>query len=171
MLAAILGAGFGALVGARFGLSACLPAYLYLAALAPPLAVADATTRRLPNRILLPAYPIGAALLAFAAWRVGETSALWRAVTAGTVLYVVFLAVALAAPGALGFGDVKLSGLVGGFLGFLGWSTLLRGMTIAFVSAAVYVVTRAVAWHRLSGQALPLGPALLFGTLLAVVLS
>ncbi len=37
---------------------------------------------------------------------------------------------------------MKLSGLVGDYLGFLGWSALLRGMTIAFVSAAAYVLVR-----------------------------
>jgi leader peptidase (prepilin peptidase) / N-methyltransferase len=172
LLAAILSAGFGALDGARFGLSASLPAYLYLAALAPLLGVADATAKRLPNRVLLPAYPIAAALLAFAAWQAGETSALWRAVAAGTVLYALFLAVALAAAsGSLGFGDVKLSGLVGGYLGFLGWDTLLHGMTIAFASAAVFVVVRRLVRRGLHDQLLPLGPALLFGTLVAVIAS
>lgn len=106
-LVAILGATFGSLVGARFGLSARLPAYLYLAAIAPALGAADATAHRLPNRVLLPAYPIAAVLLAFAAWQLGDASPLWRALAAGTLLFTVFLAVALvAAPGSLGFGDV-----------------------------------------------------------------
>ena len=171
-LIAILAAAFGSLVGARFGLTAGLPAYLYLAAIAPTLAAVDAAVHRLPDRVLLPAYPVGMVLLAFAAWRMDDGGPLWRALLAGALLFVLFLAVALVAPtGSLGFGDVKLSGLVGGYLGFLGWNTLLRGMTIAFVSAAVYVLARRLVRRDQHGQLLPLGPTLLFGTLVAVIAS
>ncbi|MBS2533321.1 prepilin peptidase [Catenulispora sp. NF23] len=167
-----IGATAGLLVGARFGTTAALPAYLFLVAIAPALGVIDAVTRRLPNFIVLPSYPLAALLLGFAAWRAGNLGPFWRAWLAGATTYALLLVIALAAPPrAFGWADVKLSGLVGGFLGFLGWSTLLRGMTIAFVSAAVYVVLRAVARLRQRGQALPLGPALLSGALLAVILS
>ncbi len=167
-----LGATAGLLVGARFGTTAALPAYLFLVAIAPALGVIDAVTRRLPNFIVLPSYPLAALLLGFAAWRAGDLGPFWRTLLAGATTYVLLLVIALAAPPrAFGWADVKLGGLLGGFLGFLGWPTLLRGMTIAFVSAAVYVVLRAVAQLRQRGQALPLGPALLSGTLLAVILS
>jgi leader peptidase (prepilin peptidase) / N-methyltransferase len=162
----------GALIGARFGLEARLPAYLYLAAITPALAAVDATTRTLPNRVVLPSYPLTVALLAFGAWRADDAGALWRALAGGVLLYAIFLAVALLAPpGSLGWGDVKLSGLVGGYLGFLGWSTLLRGMTIAFASAAAYVLVRQLARRDQHDRLLPLGPALLLGTLAAVIAS
>lgn len=160
----------GALIGARFGLRACLPAYLLLAAIAPVLGAVDAAAHRLPNRVLLPAYPIGAVLLALAAWRSSDVSALWRALAAGMLLFAVFLAVALVAvPGSLGFGDVKLAGLLGGFLGFLGWATVFLGMMIAFGLAALYVLIRSLVRREQRGQVLPLGPALLVGALAAVI--
>ena len=105
-LLAVIGGVFGALIGARFGMQARLPAYLYLAAIAPALGALDATTCTLPNRILLPTYPTAVVLLGFAAWRDGDAAALWHGILAGIVLYVVFLAVAMAAPGSMGFGDV-----------------------------------------------------------------
>lgn len=171
-LTAILGAGFGALLGARFGLGARLPAYLYLVGLAPVLGAADATTKQLPNRVLLPAYPITAVLLTFAAWRADEASGLWRSIASGTVLYVLFLAVALAgATGSLGFGDVKLAGVLGLFLGFLGWSTVWLGMMLGFGLAAACVLARRLLQPTLNSRSLPLGPALLLGALIAVAVS
>src|SRR4051794_26458736 len=53
-LLVVIGGVSGALIGARFGMQARLPAYLYFAAIAPALGALDAATRRLPNRILLP---------------------------------------------------------------------------------------------------------------------
>ena len=105
-LLAVIGGVSGVLIGARFGMQARLPAYLYLAAITPALGALDAATRTLPNRILLPAYPTTAALLGFAAWRDGDAAALWHGTLAGIVLYAVFLVVAMAAPGSMGFGDV-----------------------------------------------------------------
>lgn len=167
-----LAATTGALIGARFGLEAPLPAYLYLVAIAPVLGAVDAATRTLPNRIVLPAYPLAVALLGFAAWRIGDAGALWRALAGGVLLYVIFLAVALVAtPGSLGWGDVKLAGLLGGFLGFVGWMAVWLGMMIAFGLAALYVVVRLLVRRAQRGQMVPLGPALLIGSLVAVIVS
>jgi leader peptidase (prepilin peptidase) / N-methyltransferase len=171
-LLAVIGGVAAALIGARFGLQARLPAYLYLAAIAPALGAVDAATRRLPNRILLPAYPVAAVLLGYAAWRDGDAAALWRGILAGALLFAVFLAVALAAPpGSLGFGDVKLVGLLGLFTGYLNWPTVWLAMMAAFGLAALYVVVRALIRRGERGQVLPLGPALLLGSLTAVIAS
>lgn len=170
-LLGIVGAVFGAAIGARFGTRADLPAFLYLAAIAPVLGAIDAATRRLPDRVLLPAYPLTVVLLGFAAWRNGDAGALWRALLAAALLFAVFLAVALVAPGSLGFGDVKLAGVLGLFTGFLGWSTVWLAMMAAFGLAAVYVVVRALVRRGGRGRVLPLGPALLLGTLIAVIAS
>ncbi|MFC7480111.1 hypothetical protein ACFQX7_08820 [Luedemannella flava] len=52
---------------ARFGLTAQLPAYLYLAAVAVALAMIDIDVKRLPNAIVLPSYVVAAVLLLIAA--------------------------------------------------------------------------------------------------------
>jgi leader peptidase (prepilin peptidase)/N-methyltransferase len=171
LLSAISGLS-GALVGSRFGMQARLPAYLYLAAIAPVLAAVDAATRKLPDRILLPSFPVAVALLGFAAWRGYDAELLWRGVLAGALLFAVFLLLALVSPpGSLGLGDVKFVGLLGLFLGFLGWSTVWLGMMIAFGLAATYVGVRALTRCGPRNGMLPLGPALLVGTLLAVVVT
>jgi len=166
-----LGATAGLLVGFRFGTTAELPAFLYLVAIAPALGAIDAATRRLPNFIVLPSYPLTMLLLAFAAWRADDPAAFWRSLIAAVVVYVFLLAIALASPPhSLGWADVKLGGLLGLFLGYLGWTTTLLGMMAAWGLAAAYVVARAVGRGQ-RGQPLPLGPALLTGTLMAVIVS
>lgn len=66
---------------------------------------------------------------------------------------------------------MKLAGLLGGFLGFMGWASVWLGLMIAFGVAALYVLFRSLVRHEQRGQVLPLGPALLFGTLAAVIVS
>jgi leader peptidase (prepilin peptidase)/N-methyltransferase len=112
------------------------------------------------------------ALLALAAWQSGHGyGPLWRALAAAAVLYAAFLGLALAAPpGSLGWGDVKLVGALGLLLGYLGWLTVWFGMAVSFGLAATYIVVRGLL-HVGRGQTIPLGPALIVGTLVAVIVS
>jgi leader peptidase (prepilin peptidase)/N-methyltransferase len=157
-------------VGARFGLSPALPAYLYLAAVAVALALIDVDVRRLPDAIVLPSYAVGALLLLGAS--IGLAHAGWwpagRGLLAMAALFAGYFALAWAYPGGMGFGDVKLAGLLGLFLGWLGWSPVLVGTFAAFalgglVGAALLVTRRA------DGKtAIPFGPYMLAGALLAL---
>jgi len=54
------------LVALRVGWSWAMPGYLYLAAVGLALALIDLDTHRLPNSLVLPAYPVTAVLLAIA---------------------------------------------------------------------------------------------------------
>lgn len=74
-------------------------------------------------------------------------------------------------PTALGFGDVKLLGLLGLLLGWFGWGVLLAGVFLglligALVSLAL-LATRRAGWRT----ALPFGPPLMVGAVLALALS
>src|ERR687890_389087 len=73
-------------VTARLGVTAALPAYLYLAAVGVALAVIDLDVLRLPDRIVLPSYAIGGLLLLVAVVAGGEAGAAWRAVAAAAAL-------------------------------------------------------------------------------------
>lgn len=54
-------------LGLRLGWTAALPAYLFLGAVCAVVSVLDVSTRRIPNRVVLPAYPVGGCLLVVAA--------------------------------------------------------------------------------------------------------
>ena len=74
----------------RFDWTWSLPAYLFLAALAVALALIDLDVHRLPSSIVVPAYPVLAALLLLASWNPGGPSrwdALLPAAIGGVVLF------------------------------------------------------------------------------------
>jgi leader peptidase (prepilin peptidase)/N-methyltransferase len=157
-----------ALVALRFGASWELPGFLFLAAAAVLLAVIDLRHRLLPNRVIVPSVGIGAALLLLAAVPGQDWDALLRAVLAAVVLFAVFLVLALISPSGMGMGDVKLAGLLGLYLGWLGWGAVVVGAAAGFVvQAVVALVLLAGRRIGLRGE-LPFGPAMLVGAALAI---
>jgi leader peptidase (prepilin peptidase)/N-methyltransferase len=134
-----------------------LPVPLVLGWLAVPLAAVDLTSRRLPNAVTLPAYPVVGSAVAVAA-TAGPGPALALRALAGAVLFGgAHAVVRLLAPGALGGGDVKLAGSLGMVLGAVGWPAL----AVAVALAALVTVTIAVARRARSA---PHGPGLLAAT-------
>jgi leader peptidase (prepilin peptidase)/N-methyltransferase len=157
-----------ALVALRFGSTWELPAFLFFAGTAVLLTVIDLQHRLLPHRIVLPSIAAGAVLLLVAALPGQEWAAFLRACVAAAVLFVVFLVMALISPSGLGWGDVTLAGLVGLYLGWLGWSAVVVGAVGAFVvQAVVALVLLAGRRIGLRGE-LPFGPAMLGGAAVAI---
>lgn len=153
---------------ARFGLSWELPAFLFFAAVGLLLGVIDLRHRLLPNRVVVPSIGVGAFLLLAAALGDGAGTALLRAVLGGVVLFAVFLVLALISPSGLGMGDVKLAGLVGLHLGWLGWGAVAVGAVAGFVLQALLAVVLLVRGRiGLRGE-LPFGPAMLLGAVVAI---
>jgi leader peptidase (prepilin peptidase)/N-methyltransferase len=156
-------------VTARLGLTAELPAYLYLAAVGVALAVIDIDLLRLPNAIVLPSYAVGLLLLLPAAVAHGDWAAGLRALAAMTALWAFYFALAFAVPGGMGFGDVKLAGLLGLYLGWLGWGSVLVGTFAAFVLGGLVGVALMLLRRAGRKTAVPFGPHMLAGALLALL--
>jgi leader peptidase (prepilin peptidase)/N-methyltransferase len=165
----LLSAGVLGAIGAGVGADAALPAYLWLGAVGVTLGVIDVDCHRLPDRLTLPSYPAGLVLLGAASLAHHDLPALGRAALAGAAVFALFFLLAFISPSSLGFGDVKLAGLLGLYLGWLGLGVLLLGLVAGFVVGAVAAVTllvgRRVGWH----SDVAFGPSLLAGALLAVV--
>ncbi|MDQ6524553.1 prepilin peptidase [Nocardioides sp. LHD-245] len=157
------------LVAVRFGADGAglrlLPAYLTFAAVAIALALIDLDVHRLPDAIVLPSYPALAVLLALG----GDGTALVRAAIGAAVLGSFFLVVWYVAPGGMGFGDVKLSGLVGAMTAYLTWGTFLVGAFLGFVLGAVAGVLLMAAGRAGRRTALPFGPFLVLGAWSAIL--
>jgi leader peptidase (prepilin peptidase) / N-methyltransferase len=132
------------------------------------LAVIDLQHRLLPDRVVVPSIGIGAVLLLGAALAEQNWDALLRAALGAAVLFAVFLLLALVSPSGLGMGDVKLAGLLGLYLGWLGWGAVVVGAASGFVIQAVLALVL-LAGRRigLRGE-LPFGPAMLLGAVLAI---
>ncbi len=124
-----------------------IPVFGYLAAIGVALALIDLDVRRLPDAIVLPSYPVrGACCLP---WRAGARATgprLLRAAIGGAALLGGLLRRCRAQPGGMGFGDVKLAGLLGAALAWLGWGAFAVGAFAAFLaggsSAIVLLATR-----------------------------
>lgn len=142
-----------------------LPAYLSFAAIGIALALIDLEVRRLPNAIVLPAYPVLAVLLAIDA----DPPALFRAAIGTAALFAFYLVVALVSPGAMGFGDVKLAGVIGGMTGYLSWGALLVGAFLGFLFGAIAGVLLIAAGRAVRKTALPFGPFMILGGLTSVL--
>jgi leader peptidase (prepilin peptidase)/N-methyltransferase len=160
-----------AVIGLRFGWSPDLPAWAWFVAVGLLLAVIDLREKLLPNRILLPATVVAAGLLTLAAALDDAWPDLLRALLAGAVSFAVLLAMGLLAPTGLGMGDVKLAALLGLVLGWFSWSAVLLGFLLGFVIQAVLGLALLAARRAGRSTELPFGPALLAGTLAAVLLS
>jgi len=157
-----------ALVTARFGLSAALPAYLYLAAIAVALALIDLDTHRLPNAIVLPSYPVLGALLALASWGQADGESLLRAAIGGVALWVFYFLLLVVKPGGMGFGDVKLAGLLGAALAWLGWGALVVGSFAAFLLGGLFSIALLASRRATRGTGIPFGPWMLLGCAVGV---
>lgn len=155
----------------RFGLSPELPAYLYLGAVSLALALIDLDVRRLPNSIVLPSYVVGAALLALPAALGPDWPAAGRALLAMAVLFLVFFAIAYLYRGGMGLGDVKLAGVLGLYLGWLGWSSVVVGAFGGFLLGGLVGIALMVARRASRRTPVPFGPFMLAGALLAVFLA
>ena len=152
----------------RTGADAALPAYLYLGAVGIALAAIDLGTRRLPNAIVLPSYPVLAVLLALASWGEEDWPALLRAVIGGVSLWLAYFALILAYPAGMGFGDVKLAGLLGGALAWLGWGAFAIGSFSAFVLGGIYSIGLVAAGRAGRKTGIPFGPWMILGAAVGI---
>ncbi|WP_112243943.1 prepilin peptidase [Kribbella monticola] len=152
----------------RLGRLPAAPAYLWFAAIGISLALIDLELRKLPNAIVLPSYPVIAVLLTGAAAWQHDWWPLARAGLGAALLFGFFLLLVLIAPAGMGWGDVKLAGLLGGVLAYLSWSALLIGGFSAFVLGAVVGIAAMSVGRAGRKTALPFGPFMIAGALLAI---
>jgi leader peptidase (prepilin peptidase)/N-methyltransferase len=158
----------GGLAGAAAGDGAVLPALTGFAWLLAPLVVIDVERHRLPDRLVVVAAVELAVLLAVAALVRGAWAPYVRAVEAGAVVGAALLLVAVLARGALGLGDVKLGGVLGGCLGWFGWAQVYVGMLAGFVIGAAVAVVLLVAGRATARSHLAFGPVLVLGAMLTI---
>jgi leader peptidase (prepilin peptidase)/N-methyltransferase len=135
-----------------------------------PLAFVDLDVHRLPDKIQLPAYPILAVLLAACSYVTGDWGAFVRAVIAGAALWVFFLILALVLPGGgIGFGDVKLAGLLGMLLGWLTWAHVIISTMATFLIGGVIAALLLVTRRKGRKDEFAYGPSMLLGAVVALL--
>jgi leader peptidase (prepilin peptidase) / N-methyltransferase len=158
-----------ALLLGRFGGSPQAIPFMFLGTLGVVLAAIDVSVQRLPDRLVLPAFPLLAALLVLAAVLRHDDGGLLRALLGGLALGAGFLFLALVRPGQLGGGDVKLAGLAGLALGWLGWPAVTTAAVLGFLLSAVASLALLAARRVRLSSAISFGPFLLGGALMAIL--
>jgi leader peptidase (prepilin peptidase)/N-methyltransferase len=157
-----------ALSGSPAATLIALAGFLYLAALTVALALIDLDTHTLPNKIVLPAYIVGGVILLTASALSGDWGALFRAAIGMAAMFVAYLIMALAYPGGMGLGDVKLAGVLGLYLAWIGWGALLIGAFAAFVLGGLFSIVLLALRKVNRKSGIPFGPWMLGGAWVGV---
>jgi len=137
---------------------ALIPA-LYLLAVAWPLAVIDLREHRLPNRLVLPTYPI-ALLSQLVATMLSMD---WARFLFAFLCCISVLVIGIAANyfDVLGMGDVKLAGALALVLGYFNLYLPIVAIGLAFVLAFGVIIVLMFRGKVKIGTSIPLGPYLL----------
>jgi leader peptidase (prepilin peptidase)/N-methyltransferase len=135
---------------------------LVLLALLVPIALIDLDHRIVPNR-LTGAGALAALALGLATQPAGVPQQLAAGAAAGGFL----LLAALAQPGGMGMGDVKLAGMLGLFLGWQVGVALLVALLAGTLVGMVVLARKGVAAGRKT--AIPFGPFLALGGVVALL--
>jgi leader peptidase (prepilin peptidase)/N-methyltransferase len=133
----------------------------YLALTAWPLAKTDIQQRRLPNKYVLPAFPI--TLLGQVS--AGISSGVWWNLLWAILAMIVTLLVSLGVNrlGLLGMGDVKLMAAMALALGWYSLTLPILAMLISFFVAGIVTILLLALGKIKLGGSVPLGPYLIAG--------
>ncbi|MDT0301132.1 A24 family peptidase [Streptomonospora wellingtoniae] len=158
-------------------------ALLFLSTAGAVLAAIDVRVHRLPNAIVGPSYPVavplvlGAAVLERAA-RTPGPAALTGADLLATAyplggmagLAALYWLLWFVHPAGMGWGDVKIAGLIGLYLGWAGPGAVAAGTFAAFAASAAYGVALLALRRATRRTQIPFGPFMIGGAL-AVLLA
>lgn len=142
----------------EFGLGAQAAIAAFFCAVLVVVSAIDLAHRIIPNRIVLPA-----AAICLVAQTAREPSPEWAFASLGASAFL--LAAALAYPGGMGMGDVKLALLMGAVLGWAVPVALMAGMLLALLPSAVLVARHGSKARKMG---IPFGPFLALGSVLAL---
>lgn len=159
----------GAVVGWRLGLTWSLLTWAVVVPTGVGLALVDWRTRLLPTRVIWPAYAV--TLVAVTVGALAELD--WRALAwplLGSLLgFAVYYLLWFVSPRSLGFGDVRLSALLGLALAQLGPGELAVGLYAGFLLGGVIGLGMRLTGALSRKQHLPFGPFMIAGALVGVL--
>jgi leader peptidase (prepilin peptidase) / N-methyltransferase len=142
----------------------------YLLVVGTGLSWIDLRTHRLPNRIVFPAYAVSSVLLLAASLAGHDGAVFWRVLAGGALLWAFYFTIRFAYPAGMGFGDVKLAGVLGMYLGYLGFEYLLWGTFASFLLGGAYGLLLVLLRRGTLSSHIPFGPFMVAGTWVALLL-
>lgn len=156
------------LLGLVLGWDAALVVLLPLVPVGVALAVIDWRTRLLPTRLIAPSYAVTLVAVLVAFLLDGRDLGDLERTAFGWLVYGgMFFLLWFVYPRGLGYGDVRLAGVLGLALGWVGWAELLLGIWAGLLLGGILGGLLSLVTRR---RDYPFGPFMLLGALLGVVL-
>ena len=152
-------------VGARWALIA----WLWLACVGAVLSIIDVEHHRLPDRLTLPSYLVVGIALLIPALAYGQWGFYLRAWFAALAMFIAYFLLALINPAGMGMGDVKLAGVLGLALGYLGWPFVFIGFFAAFFIGALAGISLMIFGKAGRKSQIPFGPFMFIGALVSLL--
>jgi len=153
----------------RFGADWALPAYLVFFTSLLAISVIDFDLHIIPNRLVYPTIFVSLPLLTLAAAAEGDWGRLRQALLGAALAWLALLVIHLISPAGMGFGDVRLSFVLGLFLGWLSLRHVLTGVFLGFLLGALVGVGLVAFKIRSRKDAVPFGPFLAAGAIVCVL--
>lgn len=162
-------AGLFVAAGIHFSHSWALPAFCVFFAALLAITVIDFDHFIIPNRVIYPTLFITAPLLVAASALGGNWRAAEHAAIGGVAGFLALFVVHLVSPRGMGFGDVRLAGVIGMMLGWLGLGFAALALFLAFLLASVIGLGLMVTRIKGRKDAVPFGPFMAAGALIAAL--
>jgi len=160
------------------GLSPEWGVFVFYLCLMLVIAFIDLKDRLIPNRLVFPAMPLAILLATFipigavTPWSIGSSAHIREfdnflfSLAGGAIPFIILLLVAIIKPGGMGFGDVKLAGLVGLATGFPGG---IIALFLAIIAGGLFAIVLVVFRRKSRRDVIPFGPFICAGMLAALL--
>ncbi|HET6874066.1 MAG TPA: prepilin peptidase [Acidimicrobiales bacterium] len=158
-----------AAAGLRFGGKPQVAAYCLFFAVLVAIGAIDVDHRIVPRKIVYPALVGTGGLLVGASVLTGSYRPLVDAALGAVVAFLVLFAIHFIQPNGMGFGDVRLAGLIGLNLGWLGLAHVAVGIFAGFLLGAVLGMIIVAVRGGGRRSAIPFAPFLAAGAVVAVL--
>lgn len=155
-----------AVTAVRLGAVPQLAAYCVLGAGLVAVSATDLRTGLVPRKLLYPTLAVTAVALVAASAADGRWGALVGAAIGGAAAFCLFAVVWWLFPKGMGFGDVRLAGVTGMALGWLGLEALYLGFLAAFVLGLLFGLANLAVRGT---TRFPFAPALAAGAMVGVL--
>lgn len=162
-------AGLYVLMAIRFDdVRAAIPAYCILMSVLVAQTWIDLKTKRLPREITYTGVILGAIALSVAAIVIEEPERIWMMALGAVIALATMWLIYAVSRGGMGDGDVRLAPLLGMYLGWLNPGIVLPGLFFGFLAGAVVGVAMMALDRAGRRTAVPFGPFLALGTVVAI---
>jgi leader peptidase (prepilin peptidase)/N-methyltransferase len=153
----------------RFGPDVGLAAYSVVGVALVAISIIDIESRIVPNRILYPAAFLATPLFVLTAAVDHRWGSLWHAAACAAIGFVGLFAVHVAYPKGMGFGDVRLAGLVGGAAGWMGFRAAFVAFFLMFLLGSIGGIVQLSVTGKGRRTAIGFAPYMAAGTLAVVI--